>query len=63
MLTLKGNTAVYKLKICGSALLVALQAIGFRCFPVLGYVILFMDIRQGAVGAGSALRKATTCIM
>ena len=42
---------------------VALQAIGFRCFPVLGYIILFVDIRQGAVGGGSALRKATTCII
>ena len=42
---------------------VALQAVGFRCFPVLGYIILFVDIRQGAVGGGSALRKATTCII
>jgi len=61
MLTLKGNTAVYKWKICGSALFSGLPD---RSVP-LGYVILFIDLRQGTVDTGSPLSKATasTCVL
>jgi len=40
---------------------VALLTIAFRCFPLLGYVILFIDIRQGTVDTGSPPSKASTC--
>jgi hypothetical protein len=61
MLTLKGNTAVYKWKICGSALFSGLTDHSVPCFSLLGYVILFIDIRQGTVDTGSPVSKATTC--
>jgi hypothetical protein len=65
MLTLKGNTAVYKWKICGSTLFSGLTDHGVPLLPLLGYVILFIDVRQGSVDTGSPLSKATsgTCVL